>query len=218
MSIGELLALKRRIWKEQFASFCRYGRKSFRFALCDLSYGLWGLFSNPYRVCRRFLEKRGEEEVYAYGETPLSTLEKIVTQCQITSQDHWLELGSGRGKGCLWMEHFVGCQVTGVEWIAAFVRQSRFLASLYGFKQATFLCQDFAEAPFRKATVVYLYGTCLPEAQIASLLRKMETMAIGTKVITVSAPLVSSSFRLERSFSVWYPWGRTNAYLHRKKS
>lgn len=217
MSIGELLSLKARIWKEQVFAFKRYAAQDIRFAICDLSLGVWGLFSNPYRVCRKFLQKKGEEQIYAYGETPLTTLEKIVTECRLCSADHWLELGSGRGKGCFWVGRFIGCRVTGVEWIPQFVQQSRLLARLHRFRNVNFLCKDFAEAPFSQATAVYLYGTCLSQGVLKTLLKKMIALPPGAKVITISEPLASSSFRLEKTFSVCYPWGRTNAYLHIKK-
>src|ERR1700738_886437 len=53
--------------------------------------------SNPYRLSRLFLQKRGEREVYAYGETPLTTLELIVRRCRINAADVVYELGMGRG-------------------------------------------------------------------------------------------------------------------------
>lgn len=215
MSIGELFAIKKWLLREQLQTMRRYYKKP-RFALIDLSFGFFSFFSNPYRVCRKFLQKRGEEDVYAYGETPFSSLQKIVDECGIESQDRWLELGSGRGKGCFWIAEFVGCKTTGVEWVPQFVFFGRILKSLFRVKNLFFERKNMEMADFSSATVVYLYGTCLQENQIQTLLQKMESLPLGSKVISVSFPLRNNYLIFKNSFSIFFPWGYTQAFLHIK--
>lgn len=189
----------RRLWQDRFNAFRLY-YKSPKFALIDLSFGLVALFINPYRVCRKFLQKQGAEEIYAYGETPYTTYEKIARECGIGPQDTWVEMGSGRGKGCFWLNHFIGCQVVGVEQIPQFIRLSRFLQRLFWMRGVRFDKQDIEAADLKGATVIYLYGVW-PALKVAP----------GVKVITMSEPL--EGYRVLKSFWVRFPWGRTRCYL-----
>jgi hypothetical protein len=202
MSIGEFFRVKRSILSEQFHVVWRYYPKSFQFALSDLLLGLASFFFNPYRICR----KRG----LVYGETPLSTLHKIADACHLTSTDVWLDLGSGRGKGCLWISAFAGCRAIGVERIALFAFVSRWLAKISRL-DATFESDDIFQTDFSRATCVYLFGTCLSEREIARLAKKMEALPLGARVVSISSPLPGWGFT---SFPVAFPWGETQAYLH----
>lgn len=215
MSIGEHLTVKRRIWRDQVNAVRRY-YKSPRFALLDLSFGLFSLFSNPYRTCRKFLEKKGERDIYAYGETPFTTLQQIAAACQLQPQDRWIELGAGRGKGCFWIAHFIGCETIGIEWIPQFVRAARFLKACFKIKNVSFHLQNMEEADFTTASVVYLYGTCLEKERVRLIVDKMKTLPKGAKVISISYPLESDALILKKTFDVQYPWGDTEAFLHEK--
>ena len=91
-------------------------------------------FHNPYRVCRRFLQKRGDVDIYQYGETPLKTVHKLCIEADVTSKDHLFELGAGRGKTAFYIRETFGCDVTAIEQIPLFVKKARqlnkFLSSL----------------------------------------------------------------------------------------
>ena len=113
MSIGDLYRVKKANFRFQWETVRLYYRKSWRFALSDLSLGFASLFFNPYRTCR----KNGS----IYGETPPASLRRIASFCDLTSQDSWLELGSGRGKGCFWISHFIGCETVGIEKVPLFI-------------------------------------------------------------------------------------------------
>ncbi len=215
MSIGEFFSVKWRICRDQ-AEAVRLYYKSPRFALLDLSFCLLSLISNPYRVCRKFLQKRGESDVYAYGETPYSTLEKIARHCEARPSDRWLELGSGRGKGCFWIAHFIGCETIGVEWIPSFIRTAHFLKNCFGTKNLSFQNQNIEEADFSKATIIYLYGTSFSNEMISRLVQKMEALPKGARVVSVSYPLECGHLENAGSFQVLFPWGGTEAFLHRK--
>ncbi len=193
-----MLISRKRIWKDRFYTFKHYYKG--KFALIDLCFGFVGLFVNPYRICRKFLEKRGAENVYAYGETPFSTYQRIVAECGIGRDDVWVELGAGRGKGCFWLRHFVGCRVVGVEWVPLFVGVAKAIRRLFRMDGMQFEKGDLGEVDLTGATVVYLYGV---EREVPA----------GVKVITVSEPL--EGYEVIKSFWVRYPWGRTRAFLQK---
>jgi hypothetical protein len=190
----------KRIWRDRKETFLRY-YKSPRFALLDLTFGLVALFINPYRTCRKFLQKRGETNIYAYGETPYTTYQRIVEECGVTREDTWIEMGSGRGKGCFWIAHFVQCRVIGVEWIPQFVYIAKGILALFQIKNLTFKLEEMGKTDLQSATLIYLYGH-FPSLQIP----------LGAKVLTISEPL--EGLKVIKQFWVRYPWGRTAAYLH----
>ncbi|MBS0625375.1 MAG: class I SAM-dependent methyltransferase [Verrucomicrobia bacterium] len=210
MNLPLILKIKAYLFREQIRVVRRYYRG--RFVWVDLALLLAYLFSNPYRMCRKFLQKRGARNIYAYGETPLTTLEKIAKAFDIRSDDRWLELGSGRGRACFWMAHHWGCQARGVEWIPAFASRAKWIGKFFG--KADFLAGSMEEADFSWPTVVFLYGTGLSDQELDRLLEPMRGLPKGTKVITISEPL--EEYRQIRSIPVSFPWGETDAYLQVK--
>lgn len=172
--------------------------KNPKFALIDLIFGLIGLFSNPYRACRKFLEKKKEPNVHAYGETPYTTYAKIAKECDLGPEDVWLELGSGRGRGCFWLRLFIGCQVIGVEQVPIFVKWSQRIQRFFKVKGVCFERKDIKNIDLRRATVVYMYGI---EREVPE----------GIKIITTGEPLEGA--RVLKRFWVRFPWGRTAAFL-----
>lgn len=193
-----MLISSQRIWKDRLYAFKHYYQG--KFALIDLCFGLIALFINPYRVCRKFLKKKGVENVYAYGETPFSTYQKIVEECGIDKNDVWVELGAGRGKGCFWLKYFVGCRVVGVEWVPLFVWIANGMKSLFRMKGIRFEKRDLVEIDLKEASFVYLYGV-------------HREVPAGIKVLSVSEPL--PGYKVIKSFWVRYPWGRTRVFLQK---
>lgn len=186
----------------------RYLRNK-KFALAELSLIFLYLFCNPYRYCRKFLQKKGEQDIYAYGETPLRTLALIASKANIQPTDCFLELGSGRGRASLWVGAHIGCKVIGVEWIERFVNRSRLAAKW--MKNVSFFCTELQNAPFEKASIVYLYGSSWSEELFDLLEKKMQALPKGAKIISISFPL--KGFNRIESFPVRFPWGETSAYL-----
>jgi hypothetical protein len=192
----------RRMWRDRIHTVKTYYRHP-RFALVDLLFACIALFVNPYRLCRQFAQKMGrkEDRIYGiYGETPYSTYEKIVRECGLGPEDTWLEIGSGRGKGCFWLSHFVGCRVIGVERVPFFSACAAFLQRLGRWRHLQFICGLVENISLPSVTFVYLYGDFPPL-----------TLPKQAKILSISEPL--AEMRVLKSFWVRYPWGRTRAYL-----
>jgi hypothetical protein len=187
--------------QEQAHVVFRYYR-NIRFALVDLAFCLSGFFCNPYRICRKFTG------AHSYGETPIRTFAAIADAADITKQDHFLDLGAGRGKLCFWAAFWLGCTCTGVEQVPFFVRQARGLAALFR-APVRFHLGSMETADISKATVVYLYVMEWDEALL-------EQMAPNARLISVGAPVESSSFAVVRKVPARYPWGITDVYVQRR--
>lgn len=196
-------------------AFNYYGNVSFLKA--DLSLRLMYLFHNPYKISKRFLMHKGAKDVYAYGETPLTSLEIIARECRIGPQDCVFELGAGRGRTCFWLHSFIGCSVVGLEYIPEFVDRANLIKKKLGFKKIEFRLADMLTADYSGATVCYLYGTCLDESSIEKLVSKFSKLPSGTKIITVSYPLTDyaaeTAFEVMKRFTVPFTWGTSDVFL-----
>lgn len=189
----------------------------FPFMKADLSLLIFYLLDSPFVISRRFLQEKGEANIHAYGETPLTSAQLIAETCNITEKDHVFELGCGRGRTCFWLKYFIDCHVTGIDFVPKFIERANRIKTKLKVDNVTFIQDDFMEADFQEATVIYLYGTMLDDDAITSLTKKFKKLTPGTKVITVSYPLSDYSdddtFELMKRFTVPYPWGTTDVYL-----
>jgi SAM-dependent methyltransferase len=192
-----------------------YGHPLFRKVDLALLSSYFG--HNPYRISRRFLTERGAEEIYAYGETPLTTLETIVAESGLTSADIIFELGCGRGRTCFWLALILKALVVGIDFVPEFIRKAQKLTHAFSLLNPTFRCEDFLMSDLTGCTVLYLNGTCLDDLDIIQLIRKFNQLPAGTKAITVSFPLSEyaegNRWELIKSFPVPFTWGQAEVYV-----
>jgi SAM-dependent methyltransferase len=194
--------------------------KALKFLTIDLHLAFLYLFKNPHRISKSFLSQRGEPNVYQYGETPLTTLNHIACHCRILSHDVLYELGCGSGRTCFWLRTFVKCKVVGIDFLPEFIQKANAIKKKQHLNHIDFLNADMLSVDFSEATVIYLYGTCLPDHLIEQLLASFATLKPLTKVITVSYPLTDycqgKLFKTIKSFPARFPWGSTIVYLSQK--
>lgn len=226
-SFKEFLEL---IWvgfKVQVRSFMEFLKVAYHyysnltFCKIDLSLLISYLFNSPYEISKSFLTAKGEKDVYTYGETPLTTLETIAKQCQISAKDTVFELGCGRGRTSFWLNAFIGCKVVGIEHIPEFVANANAIKTKFHVTDVEFLQQDMLSVDYTGATVIYLYGSTLDDIFIKKLIARFQNLSPGTKIITISYPLSDytglSSFEMMKCFPVQFPWGEADVYLQIKK-
>ena len=193
-----------------------YFYKDLSFALTDALFLGINSLSNPYRVCRKFYQKKKGEKGNIYGETPLTTLRKICHLSGIHSRDRVIELGSGRGRTCFFLSKVVGSSVKGIEKVPSFVRKAHLIQKMLRLENVQFSCEDFFEVDYSDTNVVYLYAPQFEEKKILSLCEKLRALPKGAKVITISYSLndyAPEDFQKIKRFSVSFPWGTTHAYL-----
>lgn len=194
----------------------RYYR-SLSFAKVDIALLSSYLFSSPFRISKKFLLERGERDVYTYGETPLTTMEKIASECGITAQDVVIELGCGRGRGCFWLGQFIGCTVIGIDYVPAFIDKAAAVKKRFHVQHVYFRLEDIFHADLKGGTVIYLYGTCLLSDQISLLIERLDKLPADVKIITVSYALTEiypkAPFRIVKQFRAEFTWGKTDVYL-----
>ncbi|KAF3363091.1 hypothetical protein PHSC3_000276 [Chlamydiales bacterium STE3] len=207
----------------QFKNFWEYLKviisyyPSWRFFKADAVLLLTYLFDNPFSISKRFLANRGEENVYAYGETPLTTLNAIVKECRLKPQQTVYELGCGRGRACLWLNCFYNCKVVGIDHVPEFTLRAERIVQKLQLSNISFINEDMLRVDFKDADVVYLYGTCLDDTFIEKLVEKFAKLPSGTKIITVSYPLTDydykDRFEVMKRFPAKFTWGTADIYL-----
>lgn len=189
-----------------------------KFLYVDFGLFLTYLFDNPFKISKRFLLEKGEENLHQYGETPLTTLEKVMAKAGVTNKDTVYELGSGRGRTSFWLSQYLGCNTVGIEQVPEFVERAERLVRRCNLSNVKFIQEDFCKASYEGATVVYLYGTCLEDDVIRQLAARLAKLPSGTKIITVSYPLTdydtTASFELMNCFQQPFTWGNAEVFLH----
>lgn len=169
-------------------------------------------WKNPYTISREFYEAIGEKDVHQYGETPLTTMSKITRALKLSAEDHIYEYGAGRGRTSFYLSHFTNAKVTAIEHNPVFVEKAKLIAEKFSVP-VEFLEKDFLDIEPDDATVIYLYGTCLPDKVIYDLCDKFKK---GVKVVTISYALCEydKRFSVKQKLRVRFPWGETEAYIN----
>lgn len=171
--------------------------------------------TNPYIFSRRYLESLGESDVYAYGETPLNSLQNIVKICELSQDDYIFELGCGRGRTCFWLALvFNAKKVVGIDFVPEFIEKAEAVNDVENLK---FQCEDFLLSDLGDATVVYLHGSCMKDEDIEKLNQKLTKLKPGLKVITTSFSMMEydkgDHWEMQKIFNGEFTWGSADVYL-----
>ncbi|NGX59736.1 MAG: hypothetical protein KR126chlam3_00893 [Chlamydiae bacterium] len=166
---------------------------------------------NPYQISKQYMIRKGAENPYVYGETPLTTMAKIARECNLGPEDTVIEMGAGRGRAALFLAEYVGCHVIAYEWIPTFVKK------MVSCKKLKMFAQDMFSADYSEATAIYLYGTMLEDPAIVQLIEKFPQNA---KILTVSYPLnaYSAAYGIRKTLSGRFPWGKTEIYWNERNT
>lgn len=186
-----LLVAFKSLWEYLKVIFFFYSNRAFRRA--DVRLLCQYLFKNPYHLHRDFLKAQQAEEIYCYGETYLTTFAKAIKAAAPTSDDLFVELGSARGRNCFWVKSFVGCKVLGLEQVPAFVERAQKVVERLSLEKIEFRCEDFFKSDLSDATLLFVDATFIEGRELGSLLRKLDTMAAGARVVGVNLTLVAES-------------------------
>lgn len=202
------------VTKRQFVDFLMtsttyYG--NWKFAKIDLRLLMLYFWTNPFRVSRSYLEATKAPDLYVYGETPLTTLQLICKKAAVTEKDVVLELGCGRGRTSFWLHQWLGCKVTGIDHVPAFIENANAVKEVFHLEGIDFIEGDYLTADWGNPSVIYLYGSNLHETDIKLLSNRMKKLPKGVKVISVSFPI--PGMVLLRRFQASFTWGDADVYV-----
>lgn len=215
--VGTACAFALYSWKEErLVRKKYYGDALFRRA--DKALKKRYRWRNPYAISRRFLKRRGADEIHTYGETPLTTLEQIAWKMGVSEKDVFLDLGCGRGRGVFFVHCRFGCRAIGLDWISEFIEEAQATA-LKSACPVDFQDGDMAgHEAIERASVIFLAWTCMDEKEREAAERALERSGAGTRIATVSYPLSSKNFILKASATASFPWGEGEVFFHERKN
>ena len=200
---------------------------SWRFLRYELHRRLFYFFCSPWAISRRFLDQRGEYDAQGYGETPLVTLAAIAQRLELTKKDAILELGSGTGRNCAWLNANYGCRATGIEQIPQYVSLAQRLERRYFSDNDSVdpsktlvrsLCGDMFAMDMSSQNYVYVDCTAMSEACIRQVAFLCAGLPNGSVLVTVNASmhaLMPERFQVERMFPGLFLWGWSDIRFHR---
>ena len=170
---------------------------------------------NAYTICKEYLQEKGFSNIHAYGETPLTELFSFLKLCKVSANDHFIDLGCGRGRVAFFVHSHFNCPVTGIDCVPRFITLANQLASTLS-NSPSFVCKDMQTTDLSCATIIYFYALCLEEFDFSNMVRKFTTLKKGTKIITVSEDLQTYSplFKTLASQTASFPWGKGEFFLN----
>lgn len=206
-------------FQEELRVLLRYSR-SLTFLKMYLLMTLSYLWKGPYRLSRLFLQAQGAKLIYRYGETPLTTFDRICKEAELQSEDVLYELGCGAGKTVFFAALFIGCEAFGVDILPTFIEKAEKIRREVALYRAHFEYGNMLQVDLQRATAIYLYGSDLEDEVIGQLIVNLAKTSPGTKIITVSYPLTDFTqeplFQLVKSWKGRFPWGSTPIYLQKR--
>ncbi len=178
---------------------------------------------NPFALSASATRQGLDPDLTVYGETPWTTLQRILDAVAFTSEQHFVELGAGTGRNLCFVHCFYGSRVTGYELIPDFVtlfsrwQQQPFVQQLLPAEAVSLVHRNWFEVAL-EGDVFLLVGTCYNARNRRQAERVLRQLAPGKKVITISYRLPASDFLLLASFAASFSWGKGTVFIQERVS
>ena len=175
---------------------------------------------SPYKIAKSFSKDQGESNIYTFGSTPLHVYHEILRRWIKNSTGSFLELGSGTGRGLVFLNNFSSCKVDGIEWNSRFVNVFQPLMTSFNLKNIRVFNCDYRLVESFNYDWIYFYEFFLSEKDFELICDNILKGSMrSTKIITVSYPISDyhPDFESIDSFKTWFPWGRAEVFLSRVK-
>jgi len=193
-----------------------YGHPLFRKA--DLLLGWHYLRCNPFLISKRFLQEKGEENPYVYGETPLTTMAMILEECRLGPDEIFVDLGCGAGRSAFFVRTVWGCETVGIDQVPSFIEHAQAVVQQMKLSRLTFRCEDLTQSDLPGGAFYYFYNICMEGKELERMEQKLAALPLGTKVVTVSEPLPSAcGYEVMKAFPALFTWGEATVYYQIKK-
>jgi len=188
-----------------------------RFFFLDLSLYVLYLFSPPFRLRK----SEGHElpvtfDELTYGETYYFTARDILKKVNFTSDDMFIDVGSGRGKMVFFVSMYFHARATGIDILPTFINRSNYLSEKLKLEHTHFILSDGRTFDFSSGTVIYLAGTCFSDSSVSLLLKSLRAAPEGAKIITLSYPLKADYLKLISKEIKYFSWGKSTVFIHEK--
>ncbi len=175
-------------------------------------------------LMERVQRQISDRDEYVYGTTTWRAFLKIAAALTISSEDVFIEPGSGTGHLCFFMNQVYGIKALGVEAISNFVKTANAIkAEVSGvapeldFSKLHFYNLDFFTSDFSQGSIFYIAGTCFPLDYRDRLVEKIHRESKPqTRLITLTHALEHPGFEQIAQVEAFFSWGRDKALIYQK--
>ena len=206
-------------FRENFICLLVYGIP-YRMIWVELGLMILYPFVSPYRINLRYIHQKKLDHSYIFGETPLTTLEKICRWSGIPKGKVIFDVGCGWGRSTFFLHAYNKAHRTvGIDIVPEYIERANKIRSVMKLDYMVFLEADIRCVDYRDADIVYMYGTCFPNAFIQEMVDVWEEdLKEGAIILTTSYSLISFSTRgriqLHTQKTFDFLWGDCTVYVH----
>jgi len=210
--------IKETVWQRQVE---RKFYSNINFREVDKAFLSFYKKSSPYKIAVNFNRYCHHQNIYSFGSTPLHVYAQILYRWLNLEPGSFLELGSGTGRGLLFLSVFYSFPLKGVEINPTFVKTTQDLIDTFELSNIKISNQDYLLMDRFETDWIYLYEFFMTDKQFELVCEKLiKTSKNTTKIITVSFPLSEyhDKFVVKDSFETTFPWGKAEVYLNTIKN
>ncbi|MBA3662434.1 MAG: hypothetical protein H0W64_11945 [Gammaproteobacteria bacterium] len=181
-------------------------------------------FLNQLKVDLSVIKRAGRPVSETQGEVLFQSVNSLIKIMNLSSADHFLDLGSALGKVVLQVFMLTEVQnATGIEIVpecAAFARRMKNSLQechplLLQGRHLDFIEGDFFREPFNEATVIWINAICFTPMMLKHLSQMLNQMNSVRMVLTLRPLLNLSKLRFERTIMIEGSWDSALCYVYR---
>lgn len=159
---------------------------------------------------------KGEGVGFTYGTTPLAAMRRILDLAEATSEDTFLELGSGTGRFCMIAHRLLGLSATGVEQIPTFVDNAQRIATRLALSGCRFIEGDLFAQSWADHTLLYITPTTFTESGLARFVEKCRELTPGARIISLTHPPEAPGLSPVAMDVLDFSWGAATVFVYRR--
>lgn len=196
----------------------------------ELLTSLYSQQENPYSISLHFREENhidGEE--FTYGEIVPASFAQLLAFTVPAEGEIFYDLGCGAGKAVFCASLcFPYLRAKGVELLppmfdfcttlkkhfVKLVSENRYFRN--NVPSVDFIQGDLLEVDFSDGNIFFLNATCFRDNDWSTLLKKLDALPIGIRVIVVTRHLESDAFELIEQGTYSMSWGFSSVSVYRK--
>lgn len=153
---------------------------------------------------------------FGYGETPPSTLKKILDPLKPRQYERFVDLGSGRGVAVLGAHFLYDIPSTGIELLPSYVKRSKKLADMIGAKEVEFIQKDILAAELPGKAIYFSASTAFDKEFVRKMAVKLRGAPVDSIIIMVHNQLEGLWFELFHEIEALFTWGRDRVCYYRR--
>lgn len=158
---------------------------------------------------REGLKVEKPETLYrlTYGETTWFGIDAALKAVNATPEDVFYDLGCGTGRNVFYANLVKGMNATGIDLLPTFVRNGQALVEQFKLENIRFLEQNIFTTNLREATVVYITANCFDAETMGLLVKRLEDLQPGARVISTHRPIPSPHLQVTGQQMLPFSWG-----------